>query len=72
MAADGMPAAQALKAGTSTAAELLALGDAVGAVKSGMLADIVAVAGNPLVDIKATSNVIFVMKEGMVYRNDRR
>jgi imidazolonepropionase-like amidohydrolase len=71
MAADGMPTAQALKAGTSTAAELLGLGDAVGALKSGMLADIVAVPGNPLTDIKATGNVIFVMKEGTVYKNDR-
>ncbi len=72
MAADGMASAQALRAGTSSAAELLGLQDRIGALKPGMLADIVAVAGNPLTDIKTTSNVIFVMKEGKIYRNDRR
>jgi imidazolonepropionase-like amidohydrolase len=69
MAADGMTPSQALKAGTSVAAELLGLADKVGALKPGMLADIVAVPGNPLADIKATSNVIFVMKDGTVYRS---
>jgi len=72
MAADGMTAAQALKAGTSVAAELLGLQEKIGALKPGMLADIVAVSGNPLTDIKATSDVFFVMKDGTVYRNDRR
>ena len=71
MAADGMTPAQSLKAGTSWAAELLGLEDNVGALKPGLMADVVAVAGNPLSDIKATSNVIFVMKDGRVYRNDR-
>jgi len=37
-----------------------------------MLADIVAVPGNPITDIKATSDVIFVMKDGTVFRNGRR
>jgi imidazolonepropionase-like amidohydrolase len=71
MAADGLTPAQSLKAGTSVAAELLGLQDKVGELKPGMLADIVAVPGNPLEDIKATSKVLFVMKEGTVYRNDR-
>ncbi len=48
MAADGMTPAQSLRAGTSVAAELLGLADKVGALKAGMLADIVAVPGNPL------------------------
>jgi len=69
MAADGMSAAQALQAGTVIAAELLGLGDRVGALKPGFLADVVAVRGNPLTDLKTTQNVIFVMKEGVVYKN---
>jgi imidazolonepropionase-like amidohydrolase len=40
-------------------------------LKAGMIADVVAVPGNPLNDIKTTQNVFFVMKDGKVYRNDR-
>jgi imidazolonepropionase-like amidohydrolase len=69
LAADGLSAAQSLQAGTIWAAELLGLADKVGAVKPGFLADIVAVRGNPLTDLKTTQNVIFVMKEGVVYKN---
>jgi imidazolonepropionase-like amidohydrolase len=45
--------------------------DKVGALKPGMLADVVAVPGNPVADIKVTQQVIFVMKDGVIYRNDR-
>ena len=72
MAADGMTPTESLKAGTSVAAELLGLADKVGALKPGMLADVVAVTGNPLADIKATKDVIFVMKDGTVFRNGGR
>jgi imidazolonepropionase-like amidohydrolase len=71
MAADGMTPAQSLRAGTSSAAELLGLQDKVGALKPGLFADIVAVPGNPLDDIKLTQSVIFVMKAGVIYRNER-
>ncbi len=71
MVADGMTPAQSLMAGTASAAELLGLQDKVGALKPGTLADVVAVPGNPLENIKATQSVIFVMKDGMVLRNDR-
>jgi imidazolonepropionase-like amidohydrolase len=71
MAADGMPNAQALRAGTSTAADLLGLANKIGTLENGKLADVVAVPGNPLDDIKLTQSVFFVMKEGTVYRNDR-
>ena len=71
MAADGMGSAQALIAGTAGGAELLGLADKIGALKPGMLADVVAFPGNPVDDIKVTQQVIFVMKEGVVYRNDR-
>jgi imidazolonepropionase-like amidohydrolase len=71
LAADGMSPAQALMAGTSSAAELLGLKEKIGALKPGMAADIVAVPGNPLDDIGATRRVVFVMKGGVAYRNDR-
>jgi imidazolonepropionase-like amidohydrolase len=71
MVADGMTPAQSLMAGTTSAAELLGLQDKVGALKAGMLADVVAVPGNPIENIKATQSVIFVMKDGAILRNDR-
>jgi len=71
MVADGMTPAQSLMAGTTSAAELLGLQDKVGALKPGMLADVVAVPGNPVDNIKATQSVIFVMKDGAILRNDR-
>jgi imidazolonepropionase-like amidohydrolase len=71
MTADGMTLAQSLQAGTSVAAELLGLSNKVGTLKAAMLADIVAVPGNPLQDINVTRSVVFVMKDGVVYRNER-
>jgi imidazolonepropionase-like amidohydrolase len=71
MAADGMTPVQSLKAGTSSAAELLGLRDKIGALQPGMAADIVAVPGNPALDIKVVQSVLFVMKGGSVYKNDR-
>lgn len=71
MANDGMTSAQSLRAGTSSAADLLGLAAKIGTLEPGKLADVVAVPGNPLQDIKATQSVFFVMKEGAVYRNDR-
>ena len=54
-------------AGTANGAELLGLADQVGTLTAGKLADIVAVEGNPLTDMKATEHAVFVMKEGTVY-----
>jgi imidazolonepropionase-like amidohydrolase len=71
MSADGMTPAQSLRAGTSAAADLLGLSNKIGSLEAGKLADVVAVPGNPLVDIKVTQSVIFVMKDGTVFRNDR-
>jgi len=70
MAADGMTPAQSLMAGTTSAAELLGLRDKIGALMPGMLADVVAVPGNPVENIKLTQSVIFVMKDGAILRND--
>jgi len=67
MAKNGLSPAQALMAGTANGADLLGLADQVGTLTAGKLADIVAVAGNPLSELKATEHVVFVMKEGTVY-----
>lgn len=71
MVADGMTPGQALQAGTSSGAELLGLTGRIGALKPGLIADVVATPGNPLDDIGLTRKVIFVMKDGVIYRNDR-
>jgi imidazolonepropionase-like amidohydrolase len=68
---DGMSPGQALRAGTSVASELLGLQQKIGTLEAGKVADIVAVPGNPFADIKVTQSVLFVMKDGTVYRNDR-
>ena len=67
----GMKPVDALRAGTSVDAELLGLSDKIGSLEAGKSADIVAVPGNPLQDIRQTEHVLFVMKEGVVYKNDR-
>jgi imidazolonepropionase-like amidohydrolase len=72
MSADGMTPAQSLKAGTSAAADLLGLADKIGTLEPGKQADIVAVPGNPLDDIKDTQSVFFVMKGGTTYRNSHQ
>ncbi|HEX8163268.1 MAG TPA: amidohydrolase family protein [Pyrinomonadaceae bacterium] len=68
----GMTPADALRAGTSVDAELLGVADRLGALEAGKLADIVAVPGDPLRDIRQTEKVFFVMKEGVVYKNERQ
>jgi imidazolonepropionase-like amidohydrolase len=64
----GLPPAQALLAGTAGGAELLGMADRLGTLQAGKLADIVAVAGNPIADIHATEHPVFVMKDGVVYK----
>jgi len=71
MVNNGLKPAEALRAGTVHAADLLGLGDKVGSLEKGKLADIVAVPGDPTSDIRATEKVFFVMKEGVVYRDTR-
>jgi len=67
MTEGGMTPAQALLAGTASAAELLGVADQTGTLQAGKSADIVAVAGNPLTDIHATEHLVLVMKEGVIY-----
>jgi imidazolonepropionase-like amidohydrolase len=64
----GLSTARALRAATSVAAELLGRDD-LGVLAPGKLADIVAMQGDPIVDISATAKVDFVMKDGIVYRS---
>jgi imidazolonepropionase-like amidohydrolase len=66
----GMTPMQAIHAGTSTAAELLGWSDRLGTIEAGKWADIVAVGGDPLKDIKEVENVKFVMKGGTVFKNE--
>ena len=58
----------AITSATSTAAEALGLGDRIGTIKVGYDADIIAVRGNPVKDIKAMAHVVFVMRGGVMYR----
>jgi imidazolonepropionase-like amidohydrolase len=68
----GMRPATALLAGTREAARLLGIGSRVGTIEVGKDADIVAVAGNPAVDIAATQSPVLVMQRGrIVMRNAR-
>jgi len=60
----------ALMSGTSVAAESIGLGEKIGTIAQGMDADLVAMYGNPLEDITAVRQVVFVMKGGKVYRAD--
>jgi len=64
----GMTPAQAIRSATVTASELLGMQDKIGTIEPGKLADIVAVAGDPLADVTVLEKVDFVMKGGVVYR----
>jgi imidazolonepropionase-like amidohydrolase len=63
----GQPAMDAIISATSLAAESLGLGDSIGTLAPGFAADVIAVPGDPLRDIRALQRVTFVMKGGQVY-----
>jgi imidazolonepropionase-like amidohydrolase len=66
----GMTPLEALRTGTVNAADLMGWSDRVGSLDPGKWADAVAVQGNPLEDITVLQHPVFVMKSGMIYRND--
>ena len=66
----GMSPIQAIQSATSRAAELLDMKGRIGVLAPGAYADVVAVAGDPLADIKVLETVGFVMKDGKVVKND--
>jgi imidazolonepropionase-like amidohydrolase len=68
----GMTPAAALRAAGPAAADLLGLGKLIGTLEKGKSADIVAVPGDPLKDIRATERVFFVMKGGRIVRYSPR
>jgi len=66
----GMTPVQALQAGTVNAAELMGLSDRLGSITKGKLADLVAVNGDPLANVELLKHVQFVMKDGVVYKDE--
>ena len=65
----GMTPMDAIKAATINAADLIGIKDQTGTIETGKLADIVAVDGDPLKDPQVFSKVVFVMKDGIVYKS---
>jgi imidazolonepropionase-like amidohydrolase len=68
----GLSPMQAIQAGTANGAKLLGWDDRIGSLTTGKLADIVAVEGDPLADITRMQHTVFVMKNGIIYKNSRR
>ena len=66
----GIPAAEVLRMLTVNAARLLGVEARRGAIRPGMAADLIATAANPLDDIRALKKVVFVMKNGAVFRRE--
>ncbi|MGE3808268.1 MAG: amidohydrolase family protein [Gemmataceae bacterium] len=67
----GMKPVQALRASTSVAAKVLKLEDKIGTLKPGLLADLIAVEGDPSADITALRKVKLVMKNGVLFRQPK-
>ena len=66
----GMPAMAAIKSATYHTAKLLGKLEQLGTLEAGKIADVIAVDSDPLQDIRALQSVSFVMKEGVVYKNE--
>ena len=64
----GMAPVEALNSAMSAGAELLGINDELGTIESGKLADIIAINGNPLQDIKQMENVSLIVKDGQIYK----
>lgn len=66
----GMPALEAIRSATIEAARLLRIDSTLGSIDSGKLADLVGVRGNPVDNIALLKDISFVMKDGLVYKQD--
>ena len=64
----GMPPMEAIKAATVSADTLLGVEDKLGSIQKNKLADVIAIDGDPLKDMHVMKNVVFVMKDGKVYK----
>ena len=67
----GMPILEAIQAATWNAADLMGTQNILGSIEANKLADIVAVNGDPTKDVKVMGQVNFVMKDGVVYKNNK-
>jgi imidazolonepropionase-like amidohydrolase len=67
----GMTPMETIKAATVNAADLLRIRDRLGSLEKGKIADIIAVDGDPIIDITTLQRVKFVMKEGAVFKNEK-
>lgn len=72
LAHSGLPPLEVIRAATTNAAELLSVEKVVGALEKGLVADVIAVSGDPLRDITELERVKFVMKAGEVVRDELR
>ncbi len=68
----GVDPMMAMVSANSLAAEAMSMSDQIGSIAPGLQADIIALDGDPLEDITAVRHVVFVMKGGVVYKNDAR
>jgi imidazolonepropionase-like amidohydrolase len=68
----GMPAMEAIKSATMSAADLLGVKNILGSIEKGKLADVVAVDGDPLKEPAVFQKVVFVMKDGKVFKQNGR
>jgi imidazolonepropionase-like amidohydrolase len=68
----GMKPAAVLRSATSVDAALFGVADKLGTLEAGKLADVIGVPGDPTTDVSVVEKVFFVMKDGVVYRNDGR
>ena len=68
----GMPPMDAIQSATGRAAIMLDMEGKIGVVAPGAFADVIAVGGDPVHDIKALENVQFVMKDGKVFKSENR
>jgi imidazolonepropionase-like amidohydrolase len=68
----GMSPLAAIQTGTINAADLMGWTDRIGTIEPGKWADIIAIDGDPLKDVKILQHVPFVMKSGIVYKNETK